>query len=91
MRRMSTAENDGLNRLGNKGIMVMLVPIMYVIMWGPVVCYIDSCPVPVQRGLGIIFSPLDRINVSSTPAGKLLRRYTKLWGNPDIINPPRTR
>ncbi len=75
---MSTEENDGKGR-GVIGavLAIALAPVLYILLLGPAVRYYDHLPEPVQRGLEVVYWPLEWLD--GTPLMDPLDDYVEWW------------
>ncbi len=58
-------------------IALLAIPILYVVLLGPVVRVYDSCPEPVQTGLEYIYSPLEWLD--ERIPGNPFSKYVEMW------------
>ncbi len=77
---MDDDHKDGNERNLGDGclpIALLAVPLLYVFLLGPAALMYESCPEPMQKGLEIIYSPLEWLD--GVIPGRPFSKYIDMW------------
>jgi hypothetical protein len=77
MDRNPAEQSAGRHGVGFTIAAVVVIPVLYIVLSGPLAGIHPSCPRPVQKGIEFIYFPLERVDehLPGTP----ITRYVELW------------